>query len=63
MCASHSPTTATKAGARTDVPTGLGDRCDLDERVRRARVGDTIIVCDLDHFKSVNDASATPGAI
>jgi diguanylate cyclase (GGDEF)-like protein len=41
--------------ARVDALTGVGNRRDVDEHVARARTGDTLIVCDLDHFKAVND--------
>jgi diguanylate cyclase (GGDEF)-like protein len=41
--------------AHTDVLTGLGNRRDLDHRVALARLGDTVVICDLDHFKTLND--------
>ena len=41
--------------AHTDVLTGLGNRRDLDHRVALARPGDTVVICDLDHFKALND--------
>jgi diguanylate cyclase (GGDEF)-like protein len=41
--------------ARTDALTGVGNRRDLDERVAACQPGDTLVMCDLDHFKLVND--------
>ena len=41
--------------AHTDVLTGLGNRRDLDHRVALAEPGDTVVICDLDHFKALND--------
>jgi diguanylate cyclase (GGDEF)-like protein len=41
--------------ARTDALTGVGNRRDLDERVAACQPGDTVVICDLDHFKLVND--------
>ena len=41
--------------AHTDVLTGLGNRRDLDHRVALAKPGDTVVICDLDHFKVLND--------
>jgi diguanylate cyclase (GGDEF)-like protein len=41
--------------AQTDALTGLGNRRNLDERVALTRPGDTIVICDLDHFKHLND--------
>jgi diguanylate cyclase (GGDEF)-like protein len=43
------------AHARTDALTGLLNRRALDDRVAEARDGDTVVMCDLDHFKDLND--------
>jgi diguanylate cyclase len=45
-----------EAASRTDELTRLGNRRDLDSRLLRARVGDTLVMCDLDHFKALNDS-------
>jgi diguanylate cyclase (GGDEF)-like protein len=44
-----------RRAAQTDALTGLGNRRDLDHRVALARSGDTLVICDLDHFKRLND--------
>jgi diguanylate cyclase (GGDEF)-like protein len=44
------------AASRTDDLTRLANRRDLEERLRRTRVGDTLVMCDLDHFKELNDS-------
>jgi diguanylate cyclase (GGDEF)-like protein len=44
-----------RRAAQTDALTGLGNRRDLDHRVALARAGDTLVICDLDHFKRLND--------
>jgi diguanylate cyclase (GGDEF)-like protein len=41
--------------AHTDSLTGLMNRRSLDERLPKAAIGDTIVMCDLDHFKALND--------
>jgi diguanylate cyclase (GGDEF)-like protein len=41
--------------ARTDALTGLLNRRALDDRLAEARDGDAIVMCDLDHFKDLND--------
>ncbi|MEZ0165411.1 GGDEF domain-containing protein [Kineococcus sp. LSe6-4] len=41
--------------ARTDPLTTIGNRRDLEDRMTRLAPGDTVVVCDLDHFKQVND--------
>ncbi|RZS91105.1 diguanylate cyclase (GGDEF)-like protein [Motilibacter rhizosphaerae] len=41
--------------ARTDPLTGLGNRAVLDERLAALAEGDLVVLCDLDHFKRVND--------
>ncbi len=48
-------TEALRASAHTDPLTGLANRRDLDLHLGRATVGDTLILCDLDHFKRFND--------
>ncbi len=48
-------TEALRASAHTDPLTGLANRRDLDLHLGRATVGDTLILCDLDHFKQFND--------
>jgi diguanylate cyclase (GGDEF)-like protein len=42
--------------SRTDELTRLANRRDLEGRLRQARVGDTLVMCDLDHFKRLNDS-------
>jgi diguanylate cyclase (GGDEF)-like protein len=49
-------TEALRASAHTDPLTGLANRRDLDLHLARAREGDTLVLCDLDHFKQFNDA-------
>jgi diguanylate cyclase len=41
--------------ARTDPLTTIGNRRDLEDRMGRLVPGDSVVVCDLDHFKRVND--------
>lgn len=41
--------------AQTDALTGLGNRREFDRRVALARPGDAVVICDLDHFKLLND--------
>jgi diguanylate cyclase (GGDEF)-like protein len=41
--------------ARTDVLTSLANRRDLEDRLASAVPGDCVVLCDLDHFKRVND--------
>lgn len=41
--------------ARTDPLTTIGNRRDLEDRMARLVPGDTVVVCDLDHFKQLND--------
>jgi diguanylate cyclase (GGDEF)-like protein len=40
---------------RTDALTQLGNRRGMVERLDDVRPGDCVVVCDLDHFKTVND--------
>ena len=44
-----------RAMANTDALTGIANRRGLDLRLSSAQPGDTVIVCDLDHFKTHND--------
>jgi diguanylate cyclase (GGDEF)-like protein len=41
--------------AHIDTLTKLGNRRDLDLRLAEAVAGDTLVLCDLDHFKQLND--------
>ena len=41
--------------AHTDALTGVANRRDLDARLAALREGDTVVICDLDHFKDLND--------
>jgi diguanylate cyclase (GGDEF)-like protein len=43
------------AASRTDDLTRLANRRDLEQRLERTRVGDTLVMCDLDRFKQLND--------
>ena len=43
------------AASRTDELTRLANRRDLEARLRGAKLGDTLVMCDLDHFKRLND--------
>ena len=43
------------AASRTDELTRLANRRDLESRLLRTKVGDTLVMCDLDHFKQLND--------
>lgn len=42
--------------AHVDMLTGLANRRDLDLRIAASRAGDTLVICDLDHFKLLNDS-------
>jgi diguanylate cyclase (GGDEF)-like protein len=44
-----------RRAAHTDALTGVANRRDLDLRLATATPGDTIVICDLDHFKRLND--------
>ena len=46
---------ALRAAAHTDVLTGVSNRRGLQLRLALAAAGDTIVICDLDSFKIVND--------
>ena len=41
--------------ARTDPLTTIGNRRDLEDRMALLVPGDSVVVCDLDHFKQLND--------
>ena len=41
--------------ARTDPLTTIGNRRDLQDRMALLVPGDSVVVCDLDHFKQLND--------
>ncbi len=41
--------------AHTDALTGLANRRHLDRRLEHLEVGDSVVICDLDHFKALND--------
>ena len=41
--------------AHTDALTGVANRRDLEHRLSTARSGDTLVMCDLDNFKRLND--------
>ena len=42
--------------AHVDALTGLANRRDLDLRLAAPAPGDTVVICDLDHFKAHNDS-------
>jgi diguanylate cyclase (GGDEF)-like protein len=42
--------------AHVDTLTRLGNRRDLDLRLTEVGPGDTLVLCDLDHFKQLNDS-------
>jgi diguanylate cyclase (GGDEF)-like protein len=44
-----------RRAAHTDALTGLANRRDLNHRMALAAPGDTVVICDLDHFKNLND--------
>lgn len=44
-----------EAAALTDPLTALGNRRGLDARLATVAPGDCVVICDLDHFKTVND--------
>jgi diguanylate cyclase (GGDEF)-like protein len=44
-----------RQAAHTDPLTGLANRRDMELRISGARPGDSVVFCDLDHFKSIND--------
>jgi diguanylate cyclase (GGDEF)-like protein len=49
-------TTELRRLALVDTLTNLANRRDLDLRLATAQPGDTLIICDLDHFKQLNDS-------
>jgi diguanylate cyclase (GGDEF)-like protein len=42
--------------AQTDVLTGVGNRREIDLRLAGSQRGDVVVICDLDHFKALNDS-------
>jgi diguanylate cyclase (GGDEF)-like protein len=48
-------TAALSKAAYTDALTGIANRRDLQSRMSLASIGDAMVVCDLDHFKRLND--------
>jgi diguanylate cyclase (GGDEF)-like protein len=54
-------TAALTALSRTDPLTGLGNRLELGTALEQMRPGDCVVLCDLDHFKLVNDAIGHAG--
>ncbi|MBE7188029.1 GGDEF domain-containing protein [Jatrophihabitans endophyticus] len=48
-------TVALERAAHNDVLTGLPNRRDLDRQLSLAQPGTRLVVCDLDHFKRLND--------
>jgi diguanylate cyclase len=46
---------ALHAAAHTDALTGVSNRRDLQRQLSRAKSGDAIVICDMDHFKRLND--------
>jgi diguanylate cyclase len=47
---------ALRVAAHTDALTGVANRRDFELRLAVAAPGDTIVICDLDHFKELNDS-------
>lgn len=47
---------ALEHATQTDPLTALGNRLGLESRLVTAAPGDCVVLCDLDHFKSINDA-------
>jgi diguanylate cyclase (GGDEF)-like protein len=47
---------ALRTAAHTDALTGVANRRDFDLRLAVARPGDLVVLCDLDHFKALNDS-------
>ena len=47
--------------SRTDPLTRLGNRLELAEALHRMRPGDCVVLCDLDHFKTVNETVGHAG--
>jgi diguanylate cyclase len=47
---------ALRVAAHTDALTGVANRRDFELRLAVAAPGDTIVICDLDHFKQLNDS-------
>ena len=47
---------ALSRAASSDALTGVPNRRDLDMRLLALRPGDAVVLCDLDHFKGLNDS-------
>lgn len=47
---------ALRVAAHTDALTSIPNRRDLELRLATLSAGDTVVVCDLDHFKQLNDS-------
>lgn len=47
---------ALERATETDPLTALGNRLGLEARLLSASPGDCVVLCDLDHFKSINDS-------
>jgi diguanylate cyclase (GGDEF)-like protein len=43
-----------RAAAHIDALTGVANRRDLEHRLTTVEPGDTLVICDLDHFKRLN---------
>jgi diguanylate cyclase (GGDEF)-like protein len=48
-------TSRLQKSAHTDALTGLANRRDLDIRLTMIEPGDLLVICDIDHFKRIND--------
>lgn len=51
---------ALRLAAHTDALTGLPNRRDLQAQLATARPDDTVVLCDIDHFKKLNDTLGHP---
>lgn len=51
----HTLTNALQRAANRDPLTGADTRRVWDERLRQTHPGTTVVICDLDHFKAIND--------
>jgi diguanylate cyclase len=48
---------ALRSAAHTDVLTGVANRRDLELHLAAVAPGDSVAICDLDHFKQLNDSN------
>ncbi|SHG47267.1 diguanylate cyclase (GGDEF) domain-containing protein [Jatrophihabitans endophyticus] len=48
-------TRALRAAAHSDALTGVANRRDWQARIAAAAPGDALVLCDIDHFKAIND--------